>query len=177
VCGRTHARFDRGPLARTADTHSMGDEAKALRPNAYAAIQSSGPTSHSREWTHGFLRSRSVRWWTSERAPNGSISSRPRGAELPLQAELLGDRPSGRRYCGRAGHDSYGPGLLSERPLARVGIRHGGMSRGDQRSDWGTVCDRYREGYSGGEGGVGPGAHAVTCAPPPVPSAIRETLS
>jgi hypothetical protein len=35
--GEPHARFDRGPLARTADTNTMGDEAKALRPTHQTA--------------------------------------------------------------------------------------------------------------------------------------------
>ncbi len=35
--GEPHARFDRGPLARPADTNTKGDEAKALRPTHHAA--------------------------------------------------------------------------------------------------------------------------------------------
>ena len=37
--GEPHARFDRGPLVRMADSEKMGDEAQALRPRHHAATE------------------------------------------------------------------------------------------------------------------------------------------
>jgi hypothetical protein len=90
-------------LALTGPSAAVNGEAAAGLPAAENV-----PT--PAKWTHRFLRSRSVRWWTLQRAPDGSSATRrwrfdPSGNEAHTERRSLraGQRPPSRSVVERSG--------------------------------------------------------------------------